>query len=272
MGKWAKGLFGLPRFSEVGLLLAGTTTPKFEEEALKLFDKKINSKDSVYHAHLVKKNNKIYPIVFNVYGAPAAVDVLAEMHDGGCKTVIFLGYAYGGFKNIEVGGIVIPNKSYHYEGIFHLISLDKKASTPDNVLKNKIETILKNNNIKYHEGINISVPAVTFQLKHANPEYAKINPTTVEMELAACFQRAKQLGMRSVGILIISDNRSTSIRDDRKKKIRHDQKLKVIKTIVDNIEKFKFPPLKSKKFNIDEHLASIIENPDDKINVYKNSK
>lgn len=59
--------------------------------------------------------------------------------------------------------------------------------------------------MNFIEGINISVPAVTFQLPHNNKDYLKIKPTTVEMELAACLSRAKEIGMRAAGTLIISD-------------------------------------------------------------------
>ncbi|MFH0936152.1 MAG: hypothetical protein V1815_00545 [Candidatus Woesearchaeota archaeon] len=93
------------------------------------------------------------------------VDILTEMHDGGCRTVIFVGYAYGGFKkNLEIGNIIIPIKSYHFEGIYHYIEPDRKISTPNEELMKKLEQLFKNNYIEYINGINISVPAVTFQI------------------------------------------------------------------------------------------------------------
>ncbi|HLC58540.1 MAG TPA: hypothetical protein VJI68_01645 [Candidatus Nanoarchaeia archaeon] len=272
MGEWAKADFGVSKFNSIGIMLAGTANPEFEKKILGLFDKKLSSKDCVYHCHLAKKKNKLYPVVSNVYGAPAAVDALALIHDGGCRNLIFIGYAYGGFKNLEVGSIVIPTKAYHYDGIYHAMKLDRNYATPDKLLKNKIEEIFKTNNIKHVEGIDISVPAVTLQLKHANPEYKKIKPTTVEMELAACLSRAKQIGIRAVGILIISDNRNSSIGDEYKKKRRYEAKLKVIKTIVNNLESLDLDKLKLKEFNINEYLASIIEDSKDKNNIYKIKK
>src|SRR3989344_2351345 len=119
MGKWAKRLFGQESFGDIGIVIAGTITKEFEKEILDLFDEIISSKDSVYHAHLVKKNGIAYPVVFNIYGAPAMVDVITEMQDGGCRTILFFGSAYGGFQNLEVGSIVIPEKSYHFDGIYH---------------------------------------------------------------------------------------------------------------------------------------------------------
>lgn len=272
MGKWAKNLFGKSRFSNIGIVVAGTTNPKFEKKVLSLFDEVISSKDSVYHAHLVKKNGKNYPIVFNIYGAPAMMDVLTEMHDGGCKIVIFVGLAYGGFeKNLDVGTIVIPDKSYHFEGIFHPLHPDRRFNVPNAELMEKLENIFGREKVPHVKGTNISVPAVTFQLPHANKEYKAIKPLSLEMELASCYSRAKDLGIRAAGILIISDNRSSSIID--KKTGLYEIKLKVLETIINNIKNLSLPKLKvEKEFNIDEHLAFVIENPQDMTNIYRNKK
>jgi len=273
MGKWAKSLFGYDRFGEVGIVVAGTCSPDFQEKVVKFSEGKISEKDAVYHACLIRKNKESWPIIFNVYGAPAMVDVLTEMHDGGCRNVIFVGSAYGGFKNLKVGEIVIPHKSYHFEGIYDALKLSREQSFADEDLKNTIEKLFKKNYIDFVHGVNISVPAVTFQLRHENEEYKKIGPSTIEMELSSCLSRAKDLGIRAVGILIISDNKSSSRGDEEKKKARTESKLRVLRTIIDNISLFKLPKLKvEKEFSVDEHLASIIESPEDKINVYKESK
>ena len=270
MGKWAENNFGQSKFSDVGIVVAGAVGEEFEKEILGLFDKVLFKKDSVYHTYLVEKGKEHYPVVFNVYGAPAMMDVITLMHDGGCRTIIFVGYAYGGFKNLDVGSIMIPDKAYHFEGIYHHIEPDKKASLPDMQLKGKIEEILKKSRINYIEGTNISVPAVSFQLPHNNPEYKKINPDTVEMELAACLSRAKDIGIRAAGILIISDNKGSSIGNLTKRKLKHDARLKVLKEIANNFSQLKLAKLKIKKeFNRDEYLASIIDDPEDKTNVYR---
>jgi len=269
MGSWAKSLFGKEKFDRVGIILAGTIKPKFERKFLNIFDKVISSKDSVYHGHLVKKASHYYPLLTNVYGGPALIDSLTEMHDGGCRNVLFVGYAYAGFKrSLDVGSITLPTRSYHFDGIYSPLDPSKIYSSPNRELRAKLKKVLDKNNIKYTEGRNISVPSVTFQLPHKR--YKRINPLTVEMELASCFSRAKDLGMRSAGILVISDNRESSIGDKSKHKARADAKFNVLKSLVNNLQKFNLPNLKTKReFNIDEHLASIIEDPEDKTNVYR---
>jgi len=270
MGKWAKRLFSKPSFGSVGIVLAGTNTPAFEKEVLGFFDEVISSKDSVYHAHLVRKGKVCYPLVLNVYGASAMVDVLTEMHDGGCRNVIFIGYAYGGFRNLPIGSIVLADISYHFEGIYASVDPSRKIASPDLILQKKIEKLFLQHKISYTHGVNISVPAVTLQPAHANKEYLRIKPTTIEMELSSCYSRSRDIGMRVAGILIISDNRNKSIADVGSEKIRYQAKMHVLKIIIKNLSSFHLTPLEvKKKFMVDKHLASIIADPYDMTNVYK---
>ncbi len=268
MGIWAKNVFGKECIGKVALVLAGTSSPEFEKEIISYFDEVIHFKDSVYHAYLLRKGQNTYPAVFNVYGASAMVDVLAELHDGGVSNVIFVGYAYGGFKNLDIGSYAISEKSYHFEGIYHPIKPDRLFDTPDVGLKDIMESVLKENNLDYAQGVNISVPAVTLQREHANQDYKKLNPTTLEMELSACFSRAKDLGIRAVGLLVISDNRKNGLAE---KMIRRQvAKKKLLSVIIKNLEKFDIKPhAHINKFKINEYLAWVIEDPDDAANVYR---
>lgn len=274
MGKWAKSFFGREKFDRVGLVLAGTIHPEFEKRVLGLFDEVVYSKDSVYHCHLVRKGRHYYPVLANVYGGPAMMDSLTRMYDGGCRNLLFVGYAYAGFKrNLDVGSVVLPAKAYHFDGIYSPLDPSKTIALPNKELRARVKKILDGNKIEYAEGKNISVPAVTFQLPHANEKYRRINPLTVEMELASCFSRAKDIGMRSAGILVISDNRTSSIGDETKHKLVTGAKFDILKILAKNLRKFDMPNLKTKrKFDIDEHLASIIENPEDTTNVYRKRK
>jgi len=274
MGKWAKSLFGREKFDRVGLILAGTISPKFEKQVLRLFDKVVSSKDNVFHGHLVKLGKKYYPVLTNVYGGPAVMDSLAEMYDGGCRNVVFVGYAYGGFKqNLDVGSVVLPTKAYHFDGIYSPLDPSKTVALPNRELRAKLKEILDKCDIKYLERSNISVPSVTFQLPHVDKRYKRLGTSTVEMELASCFSRARDIGMRSSGILIISDNRISAVGGDIKKELRRKAKFAVLECLVKNLKKLDLSNLKTKReFDIDEHLANIIEDPEDVTNIYRRKK
>lgn len=269
MGKWAKGLFGEENFGSVGIVITGSSTIEFEKEILGMFDEVLYTKDSVYHSYLVRKNEIHYPIVFNIYGAPAMVDVVTKMQDGGCNNIIFVGHAYGGFKNLDIGSIVLPDRSYHFDGIYHFIEPDRKFIVPDEELIKIIKKLFIKQSINYVEGSNISVPAVTFQMPHANDFYREIKPLTCEMELSACLSRAKDIGIRAIGILIVSDNRKYSISAEDKHKLREPPKRKIIKLVIDNIKNFDLKQISNRRFNVNEYLANIIYDPEDSENIYE---
>jgi len=270
MGKWAKGFFGTEEFGPVGIVLAGTSNEEFEKEIMSLFDEVVWKKDTVYHCYLAKKDGVSYPVVFNVYGAAATVDLVTVMHDGGCKNLVFVGYAYGGFKNLEVASIMVPDKSYHFDGIYSEVDPERRIAEPDKVLIQRLREILDKNKIEYVNGDNVSVPAVTFQPEHANQHYKEINPSTCEMELAAFFSRCADIGVRTAAALIISDNKKSAIGDESKKKLRRTRKKEVIAKVVENFKQLDLQELPMKKpFVIDDYLASIIATDEESPNIYK---
>ncbi|MFH0870120.1 MAG: hypothetical protein V1866_03625 [archaeon] len=269
MGHWAKRDFGRDQIGTTGIIIAGTSKPEYEKDAMGLFDEVVSSKDAVYHAYLARKGKNIHPLVFNVLGAPVVIDVLSVLHDGGCRNVIFIGFAYGGFKNLELGEVIVPTKSYHFDGIFHAVKIDRDVSMPDSRIRSQLKKVLRKEKIKFHEGINISVPAVTLQPKHNNSDYQKIKPICLEMEFAAFLSRAKEIGIRAAGVMIISDNKHTSLDDVEKRETRMEIKKRIVEAVVKNIGSFDLKPLKgSDRFSIDRYLAEIIET-DGGVNVYR---
>lgn len=261
MGKWAKSLFGAETFSDTGIIVAGHNPEALENRTLGIFDEAVSNRDSMFHAHLVRKSGKFYPVVFNVYGAPTVIDVLAHMHDGGCRTVLFVGYAFG-FGDSKVGDVIVPSVSYHFDGAYANIDPKKQISSSNTSLKYTLWTFLNSHSVDYSVGVNISVPAVTLQLPHENEHYAKIQPSTLEMELASFFSRSKEIGIRAAGILIVSDTRYSTIieREARKKK-----KIEILELLFRNIDAFALPHLNG-NFSVDSCLADIVGGQD---NVYK---
>jgi purine-nucleoside phosphorylase len=270
MGLWVKTEYGREKIGKTGIMFAGTSAPGLERKVLKMFDEVLYSRDHVYHNYLVKKGKKTYPLLFNILGAPAAVDALSVLHAGGCRNLIFIGYAYGGFENLEVGSIVVPTEAYHFEGIFHPMKIDKEVSFPDNELNKRLKQVLRKAGISFLEGINISVPAVTLQPKHKNKDYERIKPLTLEMEYAAVLSRAKEIGIRAAGLMIISDNKEAGLDDDEKRKIRRKKKEEITASIIKNLDQFSLKPLKhADKFDINQYLAEVIETDDEAPNVYR---
>lgn len=87
-------------------------------------------------------------------------------------------------------------------------------------------------------------------------------------ELAACFSRAEEIGIRSAGILIVSDNKTSSLGDKDSKKRKYLAKIAAVKNVIEHIEEFALSELPS-DFSINKYLADVIHNPEDDKNVYR---
>ena len=259
MGAWAKYHFGQADFDEIGIVVAGAIIKNHRRDILGLFHQVVwGREDMVFHGHLAEKDGVGYPILFDVFGASAMLDALALMHDGGCRTIIFVGSAYG-FLNLGVGSVVIPNCSYHFEEVYNRISSERRAGSPDDKLKKRVRDLFDSTEIDHITGTNVSIPAVTFKPPLTNEEFKTIQPTTLEMELSACLSRAKEIGMRAIGILIVGDNHMASMGDVTVPSIAP-IRLKILKTIVDNMAHFRLPPLLTEEeFSIERYFDSVCE-------------
>jgi len=270
MGKWAKLLFGREAFQDVGIIVGGNNPEEMQVESLrKRFDVVESQTDKAFHAHLVEGSNGFYPVVFNVYGAAAAIDVLAQMRDGGCRNVLFLGYAYG-FGDLRVGDIVAPHEAYHFDGVYQALGRDIGMRTrPDKELRLKLIQTLDSEGIEFHRGKHVSVPAVSLQPSHSNLRYERIHPATLEMELASVYTRSREIGMRSAGVLVVSDTRNDNLGSEENIKIRRETKLGVLDVLLNNLERFSLQPYLENGFSVDEHLASIVDMPGEEGNAYR---
>jgi purine-nucleoside phosphorylase len=269
MGEWSKHQFGYDYIGNVAIVVAGTSHPNVEKYVCSLFDKVLKKTDMVYHNYVVEKDNKRYAVLFNVYGAPAMIDALSFLHDGGVNSVIFFGTAYGGFQNLKITSLIVPTNSIHFDGTYSHIDKKRNKDFPDRKLRKKIISVLKKEKTDFLEGTNISVPAFTLQPKHTNENYAKIKPISLEMELSSCLAKSKDIGIRSAGILMISDNKDKSIKDKNLRLMKRNRKKEILKLIIDNILSFNVEPIKDKnKYTINTHLASIIDDKISKKNVY----
>ncbi len=79
------------------------------------------------------------------------------------------------------------------------------------------------------------------------------------MELSACYSRAKEIGIRAVGVLVISDNHNSRMGDKTVPSIAP-IRIKILQAIMNNIVCFTVPPLATtEEFNIDKYFDSISE-------------
>ena len=175
--------------------------------------------------------------------------------------------------DLPVGTVVVPDKCYHFDGVYHKISFDREVGVPDPNLLRTLRELFETHGVLFKTGTNISVPAVTLQLPHANEYYRKIKPISLEMELAACLSRASDIGLRAVGVLVISDNKEHIISAEQTREKRREALKSVLDACISNLTELDLKPLPhADEFSVDNCLATIVGDPEDATNAYHGSQ
>lgn len=143
-------------------------------------------------------------------GAPGIMDFFLSLGVTKCKNLIFLGSAGSLDENIKIGDIVVPEYSICGDGASRYLNenledefLKKKYPTKD--ITQKLVSILKDKNIKYHYVPNFSIDTVFAQFFHIN-KILDLGAKTIEMETANLFKCNELLKMNVTALFCVSDN------------------------------------------------------------------
>lgn len=261
VGSWSKKNFLQDTLGETALMFGGFMSQEREQAIVDVFDEVISFQDKIKHCYVVKKDGVSYTLAFNIWGSSMANDTVWHLYDGGVKNIIFLGYAYS-LHNQPVGASFQVHEVTHYDGS----RPDGTVVLPDSELSEKIQELL--GSLQEGKIRSYAVPSVINQRPHRTYNPA---PDIVEMELGAVYSQAKEIGIRAVGLVVISDNHSHSI-----SKI-HPQKdvafYELTQKIVHSLPQLNLSALSSwGNASINKYLANVIELPE-RDNVYqKNSE
>lgn len=160
-------------------------------------------------------------------GAPAIMDFILSLGVTKCKNLIFLGSAGSLDENIKIGDIVVPEYSICGDGASRYLNNDLedeflKKKYPSEEFTNKLISILKDKNIKYHYVPNYSVDTVFAQFYHID-KILELGAKTIEMETANVFKCNELLKINVTALFCISDNtlqnKSLYIVEEHKKKM-----------------------------------------------------
>lgn len=252
MGEKAKQLSGHENFDNIALVITGSHTKETEEKIITFFERIINKKETNYRTYLCQKAGKTYPVIFNAYGASAIIDLVPALKDGGCDTIILIGYADGTLKNLELGKIVIPEISYHYDGVYTVQKPVRKEAKPSQELKTQLHKILYNEQIIFVAGTNISVPAKNLQ--PPNSDYSMLHASTKELELSSLLTAAKENNIHAAGILVIEENNTFTLPEHIKERMVTESKIRVLKTLIKNIHNLQVSKNKKPQDSLSKYI------------------
>jgi purine-nucleoside phosphorylase len=148
-------------------------------------------------------------------GAPTNMDVVLALGATSCKRILFIGSAGALDEKMELGDIVLPEKSICGDGASRYLQKDlaadpfAQAAYPDGTLLAQAEAVCKKYCAQYgaalHRAVNFSIDTIAAQFAHMD-EILALGCGTIEMETAACFRAAELCGIPIAAIFGISDS------------------------------------------------------------------
>ncbi len=232
MGDWAKADFGASRLPRTCIMLGGTNPKSVEKRVVRLFDDAVATRNEPTHTYLVRKGRKKYALMFNVYGPALAVDSLHVLNDGGCRELIFLGYAWCRKGNSRVGDYILPSRTYVLDGFTNILSRKTRWATADNGLWKMLEQRLKSLRQPTHTGVTISVPSVFRRPPEFKELVRRLKAIAIELELASILHFSKKLGIQAAGLLVVSDTTHQHLWRGESRRGRAEALIRLVKQLV----------------------------------------
>jgi len=155
---------------------------------------------------LDETNDQIGVIANFGIGAPVAVTLLEELIEFGVKKFISVGTAGALQKNLEVGSLMVCDRSIRDEGTSHHYLAPSKYAFASKNLTRQIEEIMAKLDQKYTLGTSWTIDAPYRETIAEAKQYQEEGVATVEMEASALFAVAQYRGVDLGAIFTISDS------------------------------------------------------------------
>lgn len=228
MGDWAKWEFKRDELPENCIMFAGSTPQWQIDKILNQFDEIVFTKHDNYNPYIVKKGDSEFLILFQVYGAAMVADLITILKDGKVNNIYFIGAAYGLLATSLIGDYVIPIKTQCLDGVTGVIG-NIDYVEPDNKLCNELKELLKaEDNCRI--GHSVSVPATFW-----HPDHNKIDSDVIalEMEFSSLCYFSMRTGIKSAGVLVISDTKNKDLLMDQT--LRYENIYKVFLMLIEKL-------------------------------------
>ena len=158
-----------------------------------------------------RRNPGGYSITGPFVGAPYAVMLLENLIAWGARQIIFIGWCGAISDTVKIGDIILPTSVYIDEGTSkHYGAGDTLPLHSDFPMVSKIRQVLENNNRDYHEGAVWTTDAVYRETQGEVVTHQQNGILAVEMEISALASVARFRGVDLAGILVVSDELSST--------------------------------------------------------------
>ena len=154
-------------------------------------------------------------------GAPYAVMLLENLVAWGARRFIFVGWCGAISDRVKIGDIVLPTAGYRDEGTSrHYGAAGNIHYQADFPMLAKAREVLIKNNCDFHEGAVWTTDAIYRETRDEVSAYQQQGVLAVEMEISALYTVAQFRQVDLAGILVVSDELSSTnwrpgFKDDR---------------------------------------------------------
>ena len=144
-------------------------------------------------------------------GAPYAVMLLETLIAWGVRQIIFVGWCGAVSEKVKIGDIILPTSVYIDEGTSkHYGAVDSSYLQADFPMVSKARQVLDKNNCDYHEGAVWTTDAIYRETQPEVLTHQQNGVLAVEMEISALYAVAQFRRVDLAGILVVSDELSSS--------------------------------------------------------------
>lgn len=148
-------------------------------------------------------------------GAPVCMDAVLALGLTGCRRVVFIGSVGALDERLEIGDVVLPEKSICGDGASRYLQRSLSAGCfggaayPDASLLAEAEAVCRTRcgafGAGFHRAVNYSTDSLFAQFAHID-EILALGCGVIEMETAACFKAAEICGLAMCAVFSISDS------------------------------------------------------------------
>ena len=157
-------------------------------------------------------------------GAPYAVMLLETLIAWGTQKIIFFGWCGAVSPKVKIGDIIVPaaamvdeGTSRHYGGrwsasrgrIADNHDESRSFSKPSELIVEKICSVLRENDVAFHEGAVWSTDAIYRETQEKVTYFQSKGVLAVEMEISALFSVGSYRDIDVGAILVVSDDLTT---------------------------------------------------------------
>lgn len=152
-----------------------------------------------------------YSITGPFVGAPYAVMLLENLIAWGARQIIFIGWCGAISDLVKIGDILLPTSVYIDEGTSkHYGAAGNSQLQADFPMLAKVRQVLDKNNCDFHEGAVWTTDAIYRETRREVLTHQQKGVLAVEMEISALYSVALFRRVDLAGILVVSDELSSS--------------------------------------------------------------